>query len=166
MVQVTSGCRDCKKCTNSSIANFGRDSGRASAAILSIGISELARVGTKNCRICGHKLSLHQAIDYVQPRQTVASPAVSAFTAPAAWYAEPGTGRRRWWDGTRWTIYAEEWGQPAPAEVEGPLTTLNGGDTSAATDVEQRLAVLAALHSTGALTDDEFSAAKRAVLGL
>ncbi len=67
-MKVETGCRDCKACTNSGIANAGRGAGRATAAVMTVGLSEVARGFTKNCSVCGHKLSLHQGTDYVQPR--------------------------------------------------------------------------------------------------
>jgi hypothetical protein len=159
MAHVTMGCRDCKKCTNSGIANLGRNSGRTGAAVFSLGMSELVMAATKNCNVCGHKLSLHRAVDYVQPRQ-------APMAVAAGWYDEPGTGRRRWWDGGRWTIYAEDWRPDgahvvAEAEITDAVVT-----TASAADVHERLAGLAALHASGALSDEEFAAAKRSVLGL
>lgn len=57
--RVYSGCRDCKRCTNPAVANFGRTSGRIGAAASTLGGSEPARGFTRNCTVCGHKLSLH-----------------------------------------------------------------------------------------------------------
>ena len=57
--RIYSGCRDCKRCTNPAVANFGRTSGRVGAAASTVGVSELARGFTRNCTGCGHKLSLH-----------------------------------------------------------------------------------------------------------
>jgi hypothetical protein len=104
--RVQTGCRDCRKCTNSAAANLGRNSGRAGAAIMSVGISELAMGFTKNCGGCGHKLSLHQGAQAttVQPTVTVqqAAPQAPPQGPPSGWYLEsPGT--LRWWDGIQWT---------------------------------------------------------------
>lgn len=52
-------CRDCKKCTNSEIANLGRNSGRILAGLMTAGTSEAGFLATKTCRQCGHALSLH-----------------------------------------------------------------------------------------------------------
>src|SRR4051794_18520858 len=40
---------------------------------------------------------------------------------PQGWYAEPGTGRQRWWDGTSWGPYAPP---VAPAGSHPPLATV------------------------------------------
>ncbi|MCK6109882.1 SHOCT domain-containing protein [Micrococcus luteus] len=56
---VKLACRDCKKCTNSEVANFGRNAGRVTAALITSGVSELGFLATKTCRQCGHALSLH-----------------------------------------------------------------------------------------------------------
>ena len=49
--------------------------------------------------------------------------------------------------------------QPAPAPAPAPAAAPAGDDTIA------RLTQLASLHSSGALTDEEFTAAKAQVLG-
>ena len=112
-VTVESGCRDCKKCTNSSVANLGRNTGRATAALMTGGLSEAGFLFTKKCRGCGHPLSLHQGAEArtVQPAvqvQPVPAPRTPAPTVPsgppAGWYDDPDGGTaQRWWDGTRWT---------------------------------------------------------------
>jgi hypothetical protein len=97
--RVESGCRDCKKCTNSGYANAGRNTGRVGIGVVTLGMSETVMAGTKNCRICGHKLSLHTGVDYVQPRQQVQQPA----PMPPGWYPGPN-GQQVWWDGVRWVL--------------------------------------------------------------
>lgn len=141
MAHVTTGCRDCKACTNSGVANAGRGAGRTAAAIMTVGMSEAARGFTKNCSICGHKLSLHQSTDYVQPSgywvnpqaqvqpqqpiviiQQVPAPyppqqhyppqQVQRPQSPPAWHADPARRHEfRWWDGQRWTEHVSDRGQ-------------------------------------------------------
>jgi hypothetical protein len=67
--KVKTGCRDCRKCTNSKAANFGRNTGRGFMAYATVGMSELALATRKSCRICGHQLSLHEGSEAttVQP---------------------------------------------------------------------------------------------------
>ncbi|WP_415085518.1 DUF2510 domain-containing protein [Micropruina sp.] len=122
MVRVESGCRDCKRCTNSSVSNFGRDAGRASAALYTVGISEVARAFTKNCSTCCHKLSLHtgavasQQVVVVQqaaPQPVVmiqnnVAPPPPPPGPPPGWYPDQhNPGLQRWWDGTRWTVHTQ-----------------------------------------------------------
>ena len=57
--RVEMACRDCRKCTNSTIANLGRNSGRVLAAAMTLGVSEAGFLATKQCRQCNHSLSLH-----------------------------------------------------------------------------------------------------------
>jgi len=104
--RVETGCRDCRKCTNSAAANLGRNTGRAGAAVLTVGISELAMGFTKNCRVCGHKLSLHEGAQAatVQPAVAVQQihPQIPQAGPPSGWYVET-PGMLRWWDGQQWT---------------------------------------------------------------
>ena len=75
--RVTTACRDCKKCTNSAIADLGRNLGRAYLAIGTAGMSELALAMRKKCRVCGHQMSLHKGADATTPQ-----PAVEVSRAP------------------------------------------------------------------------------------
>lgn len=98
---------------------------RATAALFTIGVSEVARAVTKNCSICGHKLSLHTGEDYVaptsQPVVVVHQPAAPVNPPPtqgppAGWYTDQlNPSLQRWWDGTRWTEHT----QPVRSEPNG-----------------------------------------------
>ena len=113
-------CRDCKNCTNSAVAHAGRKIGRATVALYTVGISELAMATRKKCRACGHQMSLH-GVDQVggAPQPTVqvqgpvqveqaptpppASPQQAAPAAPPGWYYPEGPDKpARWWDGNAW----------------------------------------------------------------
>lgn len=59
--RVQTGCPNCKRCTNTALGEGGRRAGRATAALLTSGLSEGARLATGNCRACGHKVSLHHS---------------------------------------------------------------------------------------------------------
>ena len=59
--RVETGCPNCKRCTNSAAGEAGRKLARATVALSSGGLSEVARGFTRNCRGCGHKMSLHEA---------------------------------------------------------------------------------------------------------
>ena len=93
-------CRDCKNCTNSSIAHAGRKLGRWTAALTTAGVSELAMATQKKCRECGHQMSLHgvdQVGGAVQPTVQVQQPA----GPPPGWYYPDGPDSPpRWWNGT------------------------------------------------------------------
>ncbi len=54
---------------------------------------------------------------------------------------------------------------PAPAPAPPPAAAPAPAPAPAADDTISRLTQLASLHSSGALTDEEFSAAKAQVLG-
>jgi len=168
MAHVTTGCRDCKKCTNSGYANLGRNTGRASIGIMTLGMSEAVMAGTKNCRVCGHKLSLHTGADYVRASQPAISQPVSSAAAPG-WYPVPGANETRWWDGQRWGQSAAEWHAANPSAQQSPSSPGQAAAPAAASqgaDVAASLARLAELHSSGALSDEQYEAAKRQTLGL
>ena len=106
-------CRDCKNCTNSSMAHAGRKLGRWTAGITTMGMSELAMATRKKCRACGHQMSLHGVDEVggaVQPTVIVqqvptAAPASPPAQIPAGWYYPEGPqGPPRWWDGTQWIM--------------------------------------------------------------
>lgn len=59
--RVMTGCRDCKSCTNSSVAHAGRGAGRFMAGMATAGLSEVGIAAKKKCRVCGHQMSLHEA---------------------------------------------------------------------------------------------------------
>lgn len=116
--RVEQGCRDCKKCTNSGVANLGRNSSRATMGLMTMGMSEVGmRALSKKCRICNHQLSLHKSEEARTPQPAVtfvmpapASPAAPAPALPvisgppAGWYADPrGFAPLRWWNGVDWT---------------------------------------------------------------
>jgi hypothetical protein len=111
--RVQTGCSNCTRCTNSAVNEAGRKLGRATAALSSGGLSEVARGFTKNCRACGHKISLHNSPAAAQPNVVVqmnvltplpVAPAPVPPRIPPGWYADPnGQPCNRWWDGYAWT---------------------------------------------------------------
>jgi len=159
MAHVTTGCRDCKKCTNSGVANLGRNSGRAGAAVLTLGLSEAVMTATKNCRICGHKLSLHSGVDEVLAAQDRRADRAASKNPPAGWFPETTSGRARWWDGMAWGPYKEDWDREQ-------ATALAATAPAAPAGVAAELQRLGEMHSAGLLTEAEFAAAKTSVLGL
>ncbi|MFJ4667324.1 SHOCT domain-containing protein [Kitasatospora purpeofusca] len=60
--RVRTGCQNCSKCTGSVVGNVGRAAGRAGAATMTFGMSELM---ARKCRACGHMQMLHQSAEPV-----------------------------------------------------------------------------------------------------
>lgn len=108
------GCRDCINCTNSSLEHGARKAGRRTAAVVTLGMSELGMGVTGKCRLCGHQMSLHR--EHREQQAAVLTPhPVAVQGPPPGWYADPdGTGRMRWWDGQRWTVLQPQAPPPAP----------------------------------------------------
>lgn len=117
--RVHTGCNNCKRCTNSGSAEFGRRQGKLWANVATGGGVAAVQAFTPNCRACGHKMSLHdrgnapQGNSYPVPVMVqvpapppVPPPPPPPSTVPAGWYRDPnGQPCSRWWDGYRWTDY-------------------------------------------------------------
>ncbi len=68
-VRVEQGCRDCEECTNSEVADLGRNSGRATTGLVTTGVSEVGmRALAEECRTCDHQLSRHRGADARTPQ--------------------------------------------------------------------------------------------------
>ncbi|MFB7906526.1 hypothetical protein ACFC1T_08885 [Kitasatospora sp. NPDC056076] len=57
MVKVQTGCQNCTSCRNSLTAEALRKTGRALAAVYTLGATKLLR---RTCRACGHPTSIHR----------------------------------------------------------------------------------------------------------
>lgn len=116
--RVQTGCNNCKRCTNSGAAEFGRRQGKILANVMTMGGAAAVQAFTPNCRACGHKLSLHDTGGAGQGNSYAAPVAVQAPlpaptpppppppSVPAGWYSDPhGQPCKRWWDGASWTSH-------------------------------------------------------------
>jgi hypothetical protein len=91
----------------------------------------------------------------------ISSPPVSSPAPAADWYPDPDDpARTRYWDGSRW---AESDGQSAP-DVKPAERSSNPSDADPQDDLVSKLERLAVLRESGALTQDEFGAAKQRLL--
>lgn len=61
-MRVQTGCPNCKRCSNSGAAEFGRRQGKLWLNIMLIGIPLMVQAFTPTCRGCGHKRSLHTTV--------------------------------------------------------------------------------------------------------
>lgn len=59
MARVETGCANCKRCTNSAAAEFGRKQGKFWLNLCLLFIPLMVQTVTPTCRACGHKRSLH-----------------------------------------------------------------------------------------------------------
>lgn len=99
--RVQTGCNNCKRCTNSGAAEFGRKQGKLWANLATMGGVAAVQAFTAGCRGCGHKMSLHdtgstpQGNSYatpvavqpqyvpLEPPQQIDPPAPQHYTPPA-----------------------------------------------------------------------------------
>lgn len=113
-LKVQSACRDCQMCTGHAFTGAGRSIGRASADVLTLGMTNLAR---KKCRLCAHPMSEHEGAmlnlrvsaagrhaTSVYGGQVLDSSPPPSQESPPHWYPMPD-GRFRWWNGECWTDY-------------------------------------------------------------
>lgn len=103
MRRVRTGCTNCKRCTNSGFAEFGRRQTKLWTNVMTAGIPAMVQAFTPTCRACGHKRSLHAANRQMAP--VVVQPAgLTPVDVQPGWYPDPdGAPCMRWWDGQRWT---------------------------------------------------------------
>lgn len=103
MGRVQTGCRDCKRCNNSAMAEAGRKFGKLSANVMTMGGVAAVQAFSANCRACGHKKSLHNQPGEALPVAETApqyAPAPGPIQQPPGWYAVPGG--HAYWDGRQW----------------------------------------------------------------
>lgn len=115
--RVQTGCNNCKRCTNSGAAEFGRKQGKLWANLVTVGGVAAVQAFTADCRGCGHKMSLHdrggdpRGNSYATPvatQQPLPPPPVPTPPPPvlAGWYRDPNAQPcNRWWDGLQWTVH-------------------------------------------------------------
>lgn len=208
--RVQTGCPNCKRCTNSAVGEGARKAGRAYVALATGGLSEAARAGTRNCRACGHKMSLHTPVAAVTPVPVVVPTPPAASAPPSLSSLASGDPRTaaEWLDGQAEKAQAKaaEWEAKAASyegkingkmraanarktaerlrkiaerqreraenawaqvdvAIEESLVIESGSTPEAAPDLSEQLARLAELNASGALTDEEFAAAKARLLG-
>lgn len=72
--RVNTGCTNCKRCTNSSVAELGRRQGKLWANLFLMGLPAMAQAFTPTCRACTHKRSLHGAARQMAPVVTAQNP--------------------------------------------------------------------------------------------
>jgi hypothetical protein len=139
MARVQTGCSDCKRCTNSAIGEGARKTGRATAAVMTLGITELGRTLTRNCRGCSHPMSLHDRGDnnlFKRASGERGAPVVMAQPTPQT--TTPAWGH-----------------QPSPAP---PLQATDPQD------ITGLIRELDELRAQGIITDAEFEAKKSDLL--
>lgn len=187
-LQVQSACRDCKMCTGHAFTGGGRAMRRGAANVATFGVAALAR---HQCKLCGHPMTEHQtqaaqlvAIDDSNPARWIrqedgrhrwwngecwtdyftnypADPVavgkvMAAFAGSPPRWVKQDNGRLRWWAGEHFT---DDW----KADPERAEAVVSSG---AAIDLTEEIKKLAELHQAGVLTDEEFTAGKKKVLGI
>jgi hypothetical protein len=94
----------------------------------------------------------------VRRRRPLASLAVAAATAGIAYHAGRRRVPRAEYERDGAAAYSTSQGLPEPPQYVAPAPASTGGEVD-------ELSLLVQMHDSGALTDDEFSAAKAQLLG-
>ncbi|MBA4861720.1 SHOCT domain-containing protein [Streptomyces sp. PSKA54] len=143
MARVQTGCPDCKRCTNSAMGEGARKAGRLTAGLMTGGLSEVGMAFTRNCRGCGHAMSLHDRPDNNALKRDPdhrGTPVVSGHAAPYPAAPAPA---------------APAWGAPAPAPAPAAQSSQ---------EIMDLLRQLGELRDAGIVTPEEFEAKKADLL--
>ncbi|MEU9198489.1 SHOCT domain-containing protein [Streptomyces sp. NPDC048332] len=166
MARVQTGCPDCKRCTNSAVGEGARKAGRWTAGIATMGLSEAGMAFTRNCRGCGHAMSLHDRRDnnaLTRDPDHRGAPVVPGHAAPyppapaPAWGAPPPAPAPVW--GAPPPARTPAWGAapepPAPAPAPAPAAP-----AQSAQEIMDLLRQLGELRDAGVITPADFEAKK------
>lgn len=162
MARVRTGCPDCKRCTNSAVGESARKAGRWTAGIATMGLSEAGMAFTRNCRGCGHAMSLHDRRDnnaLTRDPEHRGAPVVPGHAAPyppapaPAWGAPPPAPAPAW--GAPPQAPAPAWGAPAPAPAPAPAAPAQN-----AQEIMDLLRQLGELRDAGVISSADFEAKK------
>ncbi|WP_327173006.1 SHOCT domain-containing protein [Streptomyces sp. NBC_01336] len=162
MARVQTGCPDCKRCTNSAVGEGARKAGRWTAGIATMGLSEAGMAFTRNCRGCGHAMSLHDRKDnnaLTRDPDHRGAPVVPGHAAPyppapaPAWGAPPPAPAPAW--GAPPEGGTPAWGAPPPAPAPAPAAPAQN-----AQEVMNLLRQLGELRDAGVITAADFEAKK------
>ncbi|MEU9949651.1 SHOCT domain-containing protein [Streptomyces sp. NBC_00184] len=168
MARVQTGCPDCKRCTNSAVGEGARKAGRWTAGIATMGLSEAGMAFTRNCRGCGHAMSLHDRKDnnaLTRDPDHRGAPVVPGHAAPyppapaPAWGAPPPAPAPAW--GAPPEGGTPAWGAPPPAPAPAPVAApAPAAPAQNAQEVMNLLRQLGELRDAGVITAADFEAKK------
>lgn len=166
MARVQTGCPDCKRCTNSAVGEGARKAGRWTAGIATMGLSEAGMAFTRNCRGCGHAMSLHDRKDnsaLTRDPDHRGAPVVPGHGSPyppapaPAWGAPPLGARSR--VGRTAPGPDSRVGRAAPGARPGPGAR-SGAPAQNAQEIMGLLRQLGELRDAGVITAADFEAKK------
>ncbi len=158
-IKVQTGCQNCTKCTGSVAGNMGRAVGRAGAAAMTVGMSELVM---RKCRACGHLQNLHESTAPVVQQSVQVNAAFPPqpypgqlpyyppppYPGPQPYPPRPFTGQQ--------PQYATPVQYPAPPPV--PPVPVQPTDRAA------RLRELKELREQDLITEEEFQAQRQEII--
>ncbi|WP_371602334.1 SHOCT domain-containing protein [Streptomyces sp. NBC_01220] len=166
MARVQTGCPDCKRCTNSAVGEGARKAGRWTAGIATMGLSEAGMAFTRNCRGCGHAMSLHDRKDnsaLTRDPDHRGAPVVPGHGSPyppapaPAWGAPPPAPAPVWGAPPQGRTHA--WGAPPPAPDPAPAPA-PAPPAQNAQEIMGLLRQLGELRDAGVITAADFEAKK------
>lgn len=166
MARVQTGCPDCKRCTNSAVGESARKAGRWTAGIATMGLSEAGMAFTRNCRGCGHAMSLHDRRDnnaLTRDPEHRGAPVVPGHAAPyppapaPAWGAPPPAPAPAWGAPPPAQAQTPAWGAPPPAPAPAPAPAAPAQN---AQEIMDLLRQLGELRDAGVISPADFEAKK------
>ncbi|MFD8686138.1 SHOCT domain-containing protein [Streptomyces sp. NPDC059651] len=157
MARVQTGCPDCKRCTNSAIGEGARKAGRWTAGIATMGLSEAGMAFTRNCRGCGHAMSLHDRKDNGALTRDPGHRGTPVVPGQAAPYPPAPTPA---WGAPAPASAAPAWGAPAPAPAPAAAAPAPTVPAQSPQEIMDLLRQLGELRDAGVISTDEFEAKK------
>ncbi|MFG2875232.1 hypothetical protein ACGFYU_09525 [Streptomyces sp. NPDC048337] len=162
MVRVQTVCPDCKRCTNSAINEGGRKAGRVMAGLMTAGLTEVGRAATRNCRGCGHAMSLHGRADNARYDQQATPQQGAAWGAQAMPQPQPQPDRFA----PRPHTHRPPTPRPAATPPVPEAAAWRPDATTSPAVISARLARLDALLAIEAITADEHARQRAAIISV
>jgi len=159
--------KKCKACDHPMSEHQGAMTNvRQQAAATSAAVSPARWVKTDDGRYrywTGDRWTDYYADGPYPSAQKIEAARLAMTDGPPRWRQQPD-GRFRWWSGSVWQ---NDYTRDPDGEIEyNAIEAASSAPTAPAASVADELKKMADLHASGILSDEEFAAAKKTLLGL